>query len=235
MPTIQINISDDAKSRLDSIAQENMSTPSNIICDAINSMAGGSRAKSPEDMAPYFLSSTNRLILRNQEFLLSMCEDLDEYERKDHAKNVEILESGYTREYSTVFRSLLSEVSYSLCEELYDLLDMFRILRFSYDKLSEKERSQVKESDISFRGFDGNDNTESLLMNYARFIFRDEKYGELEEPMKRFSDNGNSHCQNLPMYRRMYRCFDPMWRKNPLITQELLSLSEIQQVVSTVL
>ncbi len=231
MPTISIRVSEDLKSRLDNLAQESESTLSGIILEAINSMTGGSRTEFPEDTAPYTLSSTNRLILRNQELLLSMCEQLDEYEREDHAKNAKILESGYTSDYSTVFAPLRPEVPYSLCEELYDILDMFRVLRFSYLKLNDEEKSQVEESDISFRGFDYSDSVESPLSGYVEFMFEDEKYEELEEPMKRFSDDGNSHTQLLPMYRRMYRCFNQIWRKH-LLTAHELSLDEIKKVVS---
>ncbi len=144
MPTISIRVSEDIKSRLDNLAQESESTLSGVILDAINSITGGSRAEFPEDTAPYTLSSTNRLILRNQELLLSMCEQLDEYEREDHAKNAMILESGYTSDYTAIFAPLRPEVPYSLCEELYDILDMFRVLRFSYKKLNDEERFRLQ-------------------------------------------------------------------------------------------
>ena len=233
MPTISIRVSDDMKSRLDSLAQESESTLSGVILDAINAMTGGKRVDYPEDTAPYTLSSTNRLILRNQELLLSMCDGLDEYERKHHEKNAEILEAGYTSDYTTVFAPLRPEVPYSLCEELYGILDMFRVLRFSYDKLADDEKQEVDEREISFRGFDYSDSVESPLSGYVKFLFKDEKYEELEEPMKRFSDDGNSHHRNLDMYRRMCRCFNQIWRKH-LLTAHELSLSEIQQVVSAI-
>ena len=233
MPTISIRVSDDLKSRLDALAQESESTLSGVILDAINSMTGGRRVDFPEDTAPYTLSSTNRLILRNQEILLSLCDGLEAHEREIHAKNVMILENGYTSDYSEVFRALRPEVPYSLCEELYDILDMFRVLRFSYNKLADDDKAQVEERDISFRGFDYSDSTESPLSGYVEYLFNDRKYEELEEPMKRFSDGGNSHHRNLDMYRRMYRCFNQIWRKH-LLTARELSLEEIQKVVSAI-
>lgn len=233
MPTISIRVSEDLKSRLDNLAQESESTLSGVILEAINIMTGGSRTNLPEDTAPYTLSSTNRLILRNQELLLSMCEQLDERERNGHAKNAKILESGYTSDYSTIYAPLHPEVPYSMCEELYNILDMFRVLRFSYEKLNDEEKGQVKEGSISFRGFDYSDSTESPLSGYVEFMFENEKYEELEEPMKRFSDDGNSHTQLLPMYRRMYQCFNQVWRKH-LLTAHELSLDEIQKVMSAI-
>lgn len=231
MPTISIRVSDDLKARLENLAQESESTLSGVILEAINATTGGSRAEFPEDTAPYTISNTNRLILRNQELLLSMCEGLDEREREDHAKNAAILESGYTSDYTTVFAPLRPEVPYSLCEELYDILDMFRVLRFSYEKLNDDEKEQIEERDLSFRGFDYSDSTESPLSGYVDFIFEDGKYGELKEPMRRYSDEGNSHARLLPVYRRMHRCFSQIWRKH-LLTAHELTLAEIQQVVS---
>ena len=110
---------------------------------------------------------------------------------------------------------------------------MFRVLRFSYEKLNDEEKGQVKEGSISFRGFDYSDSTESPLSGYVEFMFENEKYEELEEPIKRFSDDGNSHTQLLPMYRRMYQCFNQVWRKH-LLTAHELSLDEIQKVMSAI-
>lgn len=233
MPTISIRVSEETKSRLDGFAQESGSTLSGVILDAIRSLTGRGRTNYPEDVAPYTLSSTNRLILYNQELLLSMYKDSDECDCEQHAKNAEILASGYTSDYSSVFASLRPEIPYSLCEELYDILDMFRVLRCSYDKLTDKEREEIEERKVSFQGFDYSDGTESPLTSYVEFLFRDGKYQELEEPMRRFSDDGNSHHRNLDMYRRMYRCYSQIWRAH-ILTGEYLSLEEMNKIVSAI-
>ena len=162
-----------------------------------------------------------------------MCPDLDEYERIDHARNARVLEEGYTSEYSRAFACLSSEVPYPLSEELFGILDMFRVLRASYRDLSEEEKGEVEERDISFRGFDLNDNVESPLVGYVEYLFEDDRYTELKEPLGRFSDDGNSHHPNLDMYRRMRRCFEPIWR-NHLLTASMLSLEEIKKILSAI-
>lgn len=233
MPTISLRISEEAKTQITSLAQETGRTISGVVLDAVNTSIGGGRDNFPEDMAPSSLSGVNRMILRNQELLLSMCPDLDEYERAAHALNVRVLEEGYTSEYSRVFACLRSEVPYSLGEELFGILDMFRVLRASYAALSEEEKGEVEERDISFRGFDLNDNVESPLVGYVEYLFEDDRYTELMEPLSRFSDGGNSHHRNLDMYRRMRRCFEPIWRKH-LLTARMLGLEEIKKVVSAI-
>lgn len=233
MPTISLRISEEAKEKITSLAQETGGTISGVVLDAVNSAIGGGRPNFPEDMAPSSLSSTNRLILRNQELLLSMCPDLGERERINHAHNAQVLEEGYTSEYSRVFACLHSEVPYSLSEELFDILDMFRVLRASYTDLLEEERGEVEERDISFRGFDLNDSVESPLVGYVEYLFEDDRYTELKEPLGRFSDGGNSHHPNLDMYRRMRRRFEPIWREH-LLTVSMLSLKEIKKVLSAI-
>lgn len=233
MPTISLRISEEAKEKIASLAQETGGTISGVVLDAVNSAIGGARANFPEDMAPSSLSSVNRLILRNQELLLSMCPELDECERADHACNALVLERGYTSEYSRVFACLYPEVPYSLSEELFGILDMFRVLRASYTALSEEEKGEIEERDISFRGFDLNNNVESPLVGYVKYLFEDDRYTELMEPLGRFSDGGNSHHPNLDMYRRMRRCFEPIWRKH-LLTVSMLSLEEIKKVISAI-
>lgn len=233
MPTISLRISEEAKEKITSLAQETGGTISGVVLDAVNSAIGGGRANFPEDMAPSSLSGVNRLILRNQELLLSMCPELDEYERSDYAFNARVLEEGYTSEYSRVFACLSPEVPYSLSEELFGILDMFRVLRASYTALSEEEKGEIEERDISFRGFDLNNSVESPLIGYVEYLFEDDRYTELMEPLGRFSDDGNSHHPNLDVYRRMRRCFEPIWREH-LLTVSMLSLEEIKKVLSAI-
>lgn len=231
MPTISIRVSNDLKSRLDNLAQESESTMSGVIIEALNSITGIGRKDFPEQTAPYTLNNASRLILRNQEALFVQLEGLDEYERKDHERNLEILEYGLTGEYESIFAPLLPEIPYDRASELYDILDMFRVLRVSYRDLTDEEKSTVEERDISFRGFDYSNSEESPLIRCVEFLFKDERYAELKEPMDRFSDGGNSHHCTLDAYRRMNRCFAQIWRKH-LLTAHSLSLDEINQIVA---
>lgn len=231
MPTVSIRVSDELKSRLDTLAQESESTLPGIIVEALNSITGLGREDYPEETAPYTINNANRLILRNTELLLAHCPDLDEADREYHAQNATILEEGFAGEYHHVFAALRPEIPSVRCDELFDILDMFRVLRASYDKLSEDEKAEVEERVISFRGFDYSDDEETALPGYVEFLFEDDRYTELKEPLARFSDDGNSHHRNLDIYRRMLRCFNQLWRKH-IISFDLLSLDEIKQVVS---
>ena len=231
MPTVSIRVSDELKSRLDTLAQESESTLSSVIVDVLNSITGIGRKDYPEETAPYSIGNANRLILRNTELLLAHCGSIEDDERKQHARNAEILEKGFSGEYHYVFAPLRPEISSPRSNELFDILDMFRILRASYTKLNDEEKNQVDELDISFCGFDYSDEEESQLTDYVEYLFGNGQYAELEEPMNRFSDEGNSHRRTIDMYRRMYRCYKPISRKH-LLGDPYLSLGEMQRIAS---
>jgi uncharacterized protein YfbU (UPF0304 family) len=231
MPTVSIRVSDELKSRLDSLAQESASTLSSVITEALNSSTGVGRTDYPEETAPYTINNTNRLILRNQEQLLSMSDALDDDERAWHRKNVRILESGFTSEYHDVFCPLHPEIPYKRTVELFDILDMFRVLRNSYERLNDEEKTAVEERDISFRGFDYSSSEETALPGYVDYLFEDKRYGELKEPLARFSDGGNSHMPVIDVYRRMLRCFKQVWRPH-LMSATPLTVAEMNRVIA---
>lgn len=233
MPTISLRISEELKMRIDDLAQESGKTISGVVIDAVNMAVGGGRESYSEDVAPSSVGVVNRLILRNQELLLSSCPDFDADEREAHARNARILEAGYVSEYPRVFSCLRPEVPYGLSEELFGILDMFQILRNSFAALSEEEKEGIEERDISFRGFDLNDRLESPLVGYVDYLFADDRYVELKEPLARFSDGGNSHSPRLEVYRRMHRYFVPIWRQH-FDGSYMLGAEEIKRIVSAI-
>ena len=135
------------------------------------------------------------------------------------------------REYPEAFAVLRPEIPNSRCEELYDILDMFRVLRASYEDLPEDEKAEVDERDISPQGFDYNDMEEGRLAGYVKHLFADKRYEELAEPLRKYSDGGNSHGPRLEMYRRMLHCFKPLWRKH-MLGDRFLGLAEIEKVIA---
>ena len=100
MPTISIRVSDELKERLETMASDSNTSMSAAITEVLRSATGMGREDYPEDMSPVTLSSTNRMILLNQEKLLASAEGIDAEEREGHLRNAEILASGYTGMYS---------------------------------------------------------------------------------------------------------------------------------------
>jgi len=93
--------------------------------------------------------------------------------------------------------------------DVANILDMWSFIEFGYAKLSKKEKERIEKEVppfgkyVSFRGFDGNNESEHMSIAYF-----------LVDDMGRFSHfkgrDLNSHAPTLTPARRMYRLFEPM-------------------------
>lgn len=148
------------------------------------------------------LDFKDRLILANQYRIL---EKVDPENAESYKRVISILERGYEREYKFIDTRIdHSTVSIEQCNEVCDILDMYRSLRGSYHELS--DNSGIDARDIVFPGFDGNN--ESEYLSYARFLNSTDGYTE--------SPAINSHMPTLDTYRRMLQAFKPYRSKYPL-------------------
>ncbi len=148
------------------------------------------------------LTRVERWILSSQYRIL---EALYPKEAEDIAYARKALEEGYELEYD----GLPVEASISIypdgeclssegCREVLDILDMFRVLKRSYEALEDK--SGVEVGEVAFSGFSANE--EGPQWGYTRY-FCDKsggRYPELER-----GDDFNSHLPLLAEYRRMLR------------------------------
>lgn len=147
----------------------------------------------------------------------------------------EILEEGFTGEYWYETAGFRTELSKRDCGRVLDILDMFRMITYSLDRM-EKEGSPVEAKlalELEFRGFDHNDPLESHMAHYVDFVMRDDRWIELKPQLAR-NDIGNSHAPSLPTYVRMLseyrRIMDSRERGSFRRTDYLLSLDELQQI-----
>jgi uncharacterized protein YfbU (UPF0304 family) len=145
------------------------------------------------------LSLTERWILSNQCLILSK---LYPEESKEHDKVREALDSGYELHYAPerITANPDEIMTAEECRAVLDILNMFQVLRQSFEKLSDK--AGVEKSIVEFDGFDGNNETKQ--MGYVRF------YCTL--PGGRFENdvqikNLNSHSPRLPRYRAMLSAY----------------------------
>jgi len=113
---------------------------------------------------------------------------------------------GLKWEYGSIFRDSEGGNPPAV-QETCDILDMFRILTPSYEKLSDEDKARVQREaapfgdDYKFQGFDGNNDEHYGIAGY---LVEDlERYGELNK------HNLNSHSSTtLPTYRRMLAQFN---------------------------
>jgi uncharacterized protein YfbU (UPF0304 family) len=114
-----------------------------------------------------------------------------------YAKNRKALENGYELHYSWLTENISDGLPEEECKEVLDILDMYRSIIFSWQRLHENEELPEK---LKFKGFDGNN--ETTLMRYVQYFVIDlDRFNELtygkEHPYF------NSHRRMLGNYRRM--------------------------------
>jgi uncharacterized protein len=130
------------------------------------------------------LSQLDRLFLRNQYLVLKA---VDPNNQDTYEKAIRILEDGYTLEYGKLVQSIDHPLSPEECQEVIDILQMFRFLGHSCG-------SKEKARETTFGGFD--DLNERKQLAYARYLTEVEGGWEEHNVI-------NSHCRMLAMYRRM--------------------------------
>jgi uncharacterized protein len=157
------------------------------------------------DGRPNSLSLKERLHFSNQ---LKILEQLNPSEAKHYAEQRQALEEGYALHYTWMFEHLWDGLSVAECRKVLDILDMYRALTYSADRLRLDELK--KHFRFTFRGFDGNN--ETAYMAYVQyFIVTLGRFDELTygSPQPYF----NSHAPMLETYERMLAVWQKSERK----------------------
>jgi hypothetical protein len=151
-------------------------------------------------------------------------------------KRANILEAGYTDEYWYEAAGFNTELSKRDCGRVSDILQMFRIITYSIERLSEAGTPVNDEQVLmlEFRGFDHNDAFEGHMASYVDFLMRDDRWTELKPQLQRH-DNGNSHSRVLDTYLRMlseYRRIMDGRERGVSSLDYLLSAQELEQIAA---
>lgn len=163
------------------------------------------------------LSKLERLNIINQFLILEKLypEEADYYEKHRIA-----LQHGYTLHYSWIFENLWDDLSEADCRLVLDTLDVHRAMSFSYKKLESK--TNIRETQIEFSGFDGNN--ESHHLAYARYFIVDlDRYAELK---KNEYPDFNSHCEMIPKYKRMQSAWISLGKSYSLSEEQIKNILE---------
>lgn len=166
------------------------------------------------------LSKKDRLILYNQYEILKYLnpEEEEEYDIKQ-----EIIFNGYHKQYNTIIKNFSDDLDDIVANFVWDVLQMYRIINKSYDKLSYDDRNSVDLYDITFHGFDGNEETD--YYKYACFIIK--KLKRFKELYKMKGFELDSHCNSVEKYNKML----DKWFKTTKNRYELLSLKDLKKVI----
>lgn len=162
------------------------------------------------------LNRTERLILANQCRILEKLYP-DEADYLAHHRRA--LEAGYELHYEDVASHVYEETLNSQeCRFVLDTMGMYDMIQRAYDQVEDK--SGIKEWDIKFHGFDGNNETSHMA--YARYFCEppDPRFGNL-----RLGDDGfNSHMENISRYRAMLAEWEKSADKHKLTKDDIVRI-----------
>lgn len=149
-------------------------------------------------------------------FQMKILEKLYPEEAAQFSQNRIALEEGFTLHYEWLFESLRDEMSEEDCQEVLDILDMYRAITFSLQKFDGADDLK-KHRLAKFKGFDGNN--EGQRMDYVRyFIVELERYDELKQgKLPTF----NSHTRMLPTYQKMLQRWDETGRSFEMSREQI--------------
>ena len=160
------------------------------------------------------LTINERLLLANQYLIL---EKLYPDEADSIKQMRTIVEKGYELHYNDLNVAITEcRLTEEACREVMDILDMYRALSDSCNRLEEKEGIEKKK--IQFDGFDGNDSSGRFF--YARFLILSQgRWQEVLEGRPGF--DLNSHSSVIEIYRRMLNVWNELGKKFDLTRDEI--------------
>ena len=144
------------------------------------------------------LTNVERLILANQYEILSQQAD-NEYDTVKFLRTAKQLRDGHKWLYEQIFEYIDDDLDNESAEFVVNVLSLHRALLSSYEELDDK--SDLKEKDVIFKGFDGNN--EGSLMYFAEALSEDGRFCEVIE-----KGNLNSHCPMIRTYQEMLQTWE---------------------------
>lgn len=214
MATITLRVDHQTRDDLEALARGRGATVSDLLRASIFEMLGRDVPTDDTSSTPLTLTVVERRHLALQHEILAMLHSDDEYEAGYHRRLVEVLAKGYTGEYHRMFLDISPELSRRDCSLLWDLLDMFCVLKASLGRLDAAEKKTLgegAEARLSFQGFDFNDTHEGRLADYAQHLIDTDRWHDLAEHFDDEHERGNSHSPRLATYLRMLKTFQPIW------------------------
>jgi len=211
MATVSFRVSDDLKRELDELSSEKGTNLSKLFRLALEKIKDELLFGSYE-RATLQLSLKDRLVLSNQYRILE-CLDPGAVAKYRHSRD--IVEQGYEVDYPSLADSFQAEMDFDLCREVLDILDMFALMRLSYDAAGKP--AALDPAGLRFEGF-SSDFEEEMLACARYFIFKLGRYPSIQE-----AEAGNfaSAGPMLETYRRMLKTWSDIGRGRLLSAADL--------------
>jgi uncharacterized protein YfbU (UPF0304 family) len=168
------------------------------------------------------LDIKDRLILYNQYEILK---GLNPEESEEYKLMQSIVVNGFKSNYDELIEGFSNETPELISEFVFDVLQMYRVLNDSYCELLPEEKQQIDKKDITYAGFDGNE--EGSYYTYANFVLED--LGRYEEIYNHGKVELNSHRNMLNKYSRMIKT----WEEETAERYDNLSFKSIKKIINS--
>jgi uncharacterized protein YfbU (UPF0304 family) len=209
MATITLRLEDQVKDDLEALARSRGITVTDLLRPLVEEAAGRPASES-RSVHPAHLTAVER---RTMSLLHQVLGKLDAEDKNYHRLRAQALDEGYTAEYGNEFLGMEPELPVRDCELVRDILDMFRVIRASVNRLGPGAVAGLEHAGLlEFAGFDANDPLEGRLLYYARHLLETDRWTDLADYFDHAHDGGNSHHQVLPSYRRMLEAYEPLFK-----------------------
>lgn len=245
MATITLRVEDHVRDQLQDVADGKGLTLSELLRSLIDGQFDREDREEPRRrIVPESMTAVDRKQLALlHKILARLVEDKKDDDRLGfdgdtsyQLDRAQSLEEGWTREYDMEFYAMEPELSRRDCGLVMDILDMFRILKYSAEKTARVELTEEEIDTLTFHGFDLNDALEGRLLVYARWLVSDgDRWQEQANLFSERHDRGNSHMPLLGAYQRMLAVYEPIWRSivhRAAGRDYLLSPDELRQVAA---
>ena len=164
------------------------------------------------------ITKKDRVFLINQYEILKR---LDPGNASSYDEKIEILTDGYEVFYSSIDEWISEDMPASEGKLVLDVLDIYSLIQI-YKRDNPEDSEVGNHSWSSFRGFDGNNETE--YMAFTRFLIdRQGKFSE-QAPRKDKTDNFNSHTPVVDKYHSMVQAWRSMPGKYALSREQILTI-----------
>lgn len=213
MPTVTIRLDEETKQDLEILARGRNQSLSDLVRSALDDLLERDPKARVFDMTPTSLTVVDRqqLALLHR-ILAQLVEDDDDEDgdREYQRQRATVLEEGYVAEYSREFSGISPELSHRDSKFVLDVLDLFQAVTLSLGRLHDTgmELDEKALRMLRFDGFDLQDNRETRLLSYARFLVDEDHWSELQETFSDANDRGNSHRTTADGYQRMLDGYD---------------------------
>lgn len=180
------------------------------------------------------LTIKERLILANQYDILAKLTD-DDHEKKHFENLREVFTSGYSLYYSLATEWFSEEVSENECRFVTDVLNLYRVLYFSWSR-NDEMKEVIDEKDVLFNGFDLNDSQEVKYYSFYKFLVEQlDRYSEIKDLMnegkiKDFNSHGSP--PSMDSLSNMILKLKEINNRKQTVSYEDLTIDEVKAILN---